>query len=318
MSEKKIIAVVGATGSQGGGLVSAILEDSGGEFLARALTRDPASEKARALAARGAEVVQADLDDEASLEEAFDGAYGAFCVTNFWEHFSPSREQEQARNLAAAAGAAGLEHVVWSTLDDTREFVPLEDDRMPTLQGEYKVPHFDSKGSSDAFFADAGAPTTYFLTTFYWDNMIHFGMQPQRDEDGTLALNLPMGDKKLAGIAADDIGRAAYGVFKAGDRLVGERVGVAGEHLTGQEMAAALSDALGEPVRYNAVPLDVYRGLGFPGAEDLGNMFQFYQDFEDHFARSRPVAGARALHPELQSFRAWLEANKDRIPVDPA
>jgi len=318
MSEKKIIAVVGATGSQGGGLVSAIMEDSGGGFLARAITRDPASEKARALAARGVEVVPADLDDESSLEEAFDGAYGAYCVTNFWEHFSPAREREQARNLATAASAAGLEHVVWSTLEDTREFVPLEDDRMPTLQGEYKVPHFDSKGSSDAFFAKAGVPTTYFLTTFYWDNMIHFGMQPQRDEEGILALNLPMGDKNLAGIAADDIGRAAYGVFRAGDRLAGERIGVAGEHLTGQAMAAALSDALGEPVRYNAVPLDVYRGLGFPGAKDLGNMFQFYQDFEDHFARSRPVEGARALYPELQSFRAWLEANKDRIPLDPA
>lgn len=318
MPEKKVIAVVGATGAQGGGLARAILEGPESDFAVRALTRNPASDKARALADRGAEVVQADLDDEASLEKAFEGAYGAYCVTNFWEHMSPSREKAQIRNLAAAAKAVGLRHVVWSTLDDTREFVPLDDDRMPTLQDEYKVPHFDSKGSSDVFFDKAGVPTTYLLTTFYWDNLIFFGMHPQRGEDGTLLLNLPMGDRRLAGVAVEDIGRTAYGIFKAGERLVGQRVGVAGEHLTGEEMASALAAALGEPVRYNDVPLDVYRNLGFPGAEDLGNMFQFYQEFEDHFAETRAVERARDLNPRLQSFRSWLEANKDRIPVEPA
>jgi uncharacterized protein YbjT (DUF2867 family) len=207
---------------------------------------------------------------------------------------------------------------VWSTLEDTRRWVPLDDDRMPTLMGSYKVPHFDAKGASDKVFAEAGLQTTNLLTSFYWDNLIYFGMQPQRGEDGILRLNLPMGDKRLAGVAAEDIGRTAYGVFKAGERLIGERVGVAGGHLTGEEMAAALTEAVGEPVRYNDVPLDVYRSLGFPGAEDVGNMFQYYQEFEDHFAETRSVASARALNPRLQGFRSWLEANGDRIPIDPA
>jgi uncharacterized protein YbjT (DUF2867 family) len=108
MAEKKIIAVVGATGAQGGGLVRAILNDSGGDFSARALTRRPTTDKAKALAERGAEVVAADLDDVESLKSAFEGAYGAFCVTSFWEHLSPERELVQARAMAQAAKHAGL------------------------------------------------------------------------------------------------------------------------------------------------------------------------------------------------------------------
>ena len=118
MSDRKIIAVVGATGAQGGGLVRAILDDPEGRFAVRALTRNPDSDKAKSLSAAGAEVVAADLDDEASLVEALDGAYGAFFVTNFWEHFSPEKETGQAANLARAAKKAGLKHVIWSTLED--------------------------------------------------------------------------------------------------------------------------------------------------------------------------------------------------------
>ncbi|HVT98395.1 MAG TPA: NmrA family NAD(P)-binding protein, partial [Acidobacteriaceae bacterium] len=172
MSAKKIIAVVGATGAQGGGLVRAIASDKGGEFVARALTRKTDSEKAVQLKNLGVEVVSADLDDQKSLEQAFSGAYGAFCVTNYWEHFSPEKELAQARNLAQAAKAAGLRHVIWSTLEDTRRWVPLNDDRMPTLMGKYKVPHLDAKGEANQMFIDAGVPTTLLNTSFYWDNFI--------------------------------------------------------------------------------------------------------------------------------------------------
>jgi len=318
MSEKKIIAVVGATGAQGGGVARAILEDGQSSFRVRAITRNPASDNAQALASLGAEVVQADLDDQASLEEAFSGAHGVFGITNFWEHFSVEKEKAQARNIAQAAKVAGVNHVVWSTLEDTRNWVPLEDDRMPTLHGAFKVPHFDGKGESNAFFAEAGVPTTNLLTSFYWENLIYFGMGPQRGEDGRLTFNLPMGDRKLPGIAVEDIGRAAYGIFKQGEEFVGKTVGIAGQHLSGAEMAEALSAAFGEPVQYNAVPFDVYRGLGFDGADDLGNMFQFNHDFEDYFRGARPTDQTRALNPKLGGFSEWLAANKHRIPVDPA
>jgi len=237
-------------------------------------------------------------------------------VTNFWEHFSPQKEFDQARNLAAAAREANLRHVIWSTLEDTRRWVPLDDDRMPTLMEHYKVPHFDAKGEANALFEEAGVPTTCLLTSFYWDNLIYFGSGPTRGEDGTLLFTLPMADKKLPGIAVEDIGRCALGIFKAGERYIGKTVGIAGEHLTGEQMAAALSEALGETVRYNAVSPGVYRALGFPGADDLGNMFQFKRDFEDDFCGARNLDESRALNPSLQTFRQWLAKYAGLIPLD--
>jgi len=316
MSDKKIIAVMGSTGAQGGGLVRAILADPEGGFAVRAVTRKASSEKAQELAKLGAEVVEADVDDVESLKKAFAGAYGAYCVTFFWEHFSPEKETAHIRAMATAAKDAGLEHVVWSTLEDTRKWVPLSDDRMPTLMDKYKVPHFDAKGEGDAIFTELGVPTTFLLTSFYWDNLIHFGMGPKKGPDGVLGITMPMGDGKLPGIAAADIGRAAYGIFKKGPALAGTTVGIAGEHLTGAEMAAALGRALGQEIRYNDVPPDVYRGFGFPGAEDLGNMFQFKRDFQDVFCGARPIDKSRELNPSLQSFDAWLADNKGRIPLE--
>jgi uncharacterized protein YbjT (DUF2867 family) len=316
MTTKKTIAVVGATGAQGGGLARAILNDPNGLFQVRALTRNPRSDKATELTRRGAEVVEANLDDLASLKRAFRGAYGAYCVTNFWEHFSPERELAQAANMAEAAKDAGLEHVIWSTLEDTRQWVPLSDDRMPTLMGKYKVPHFDAKGEANKIFSDLGVPTTFLQSSFYWDNLIHFGMGPKRGPDGVLAITMPMGDRKLPGIAAEDIGKCAYGIFKHGREYIGKTVGIAGGHLTGEEMAAALTEALGNTVRYNNVPPEVYRGFGFPGADDLGNMFQFKRDFNEYFCSVRDPKKTKELNPALQTFQEWLTKNKERIPLE--
>jgi uncharacterized protein YbjT (DUF2867 family) len=316
MADKKIITVLGATGQQGGGLVQAIQSDPSGGFRARAITRDVNSDKAKDLAKLGAEVVAADVDNPESLKNAFAGAYGAYCVTFYWAHFSPEREIAEIAAMADAAKQTGLQHVIWSTLEDTRKWIPLTDDRMPTLMEKYKVPHFDGKGSSDHFFTDAGVPTTFLLTSFYWDNFISFGMGPKRGPDGKLALTLPMGDRKLPGIAAEDIGRCAYGIFKKGKEYIGKTVGIAGEHLTGAQMAAEFSKALGQEVHYNAVPPEVYRSFGFPGADDLGNMFQFKHDFEDYFCGARNLAVSRSLNPTLQTFETWLAANKNHIPVE--
>ena len=311
---KKIIAVMGATGAQGGGLVRAILADKSGEFAVRAITRKPGGDKAQALAKLGVEVVAGDLDDVTSLTKAFAGAYGVYCVTNFWEHFSGEKETAQGHALAQAAKNAGVKHAIWSTFEDTRKSFPLSDSRMPTLKGKYKVPHFDAKAEANHFFTDLGVPTTFLLTSFYWDNLIGFGMGPKKGADGKLAFVLPMGSKKLPGMAVEDIGKCAFGIFKRPD-LIGKTVGVAGEHLTGSEMAAALSHALGQPVVYNAVPPDVYRGFGFPGADDLGNMFQFKAETETAYCGARDLAFCRSLNPELQTFAQWLSRNKSRIPL---
>jgi uncharacterized protein YbjT (DUF2867 family) len=313
--QQQILAVVGATGAQGGGLARAILADRTGTFKARALTRHPDGDKGKALAAAGAEVVAADLDDQASLERAFAGAAGAFCLTNFWEHFSPEKELAQAANLAGAAKAAGVQHVIWSTLEDTRRWVPLEDDRMPTLMGKYKVPHFDAKGEADELFRRSGVPTTWLLTSFYWDNFVHFGAGPQRGADGKLALVFPMDDKKLPAIAVEDIGKAAYAIFKRGKEFIGKTVGISGEQLTGAQLAAGLSRALGQEIGYTSVPPEVYRSFGFPGADDLGNMFQFKRDFNDYFCGARDLAFSRALVPEMQTYEQWLSRYARQIPI---
>jgi uncharacterized protein YbjT (DUF2867 family) len=316
MATKTIIAVVGATGAQGGGLVRAILADKSGGFTARALTRNVGSDKANALTAAGAEVTQADIDDVASVKRAFAGASVAYCVTNFWEHFSPERELAQARNMAQAAKDTGVEHTIWSTLEDTRRWVPITDDRMPTLGGKYKVPHFDGKGEADQIYRDLGVPTTFLLTAFYWENLIYFGAGPKRGPDGKLALSLPMDNAKLPGIAVEDIGKCAFAIIRRGGEFLNRTVGIAGEHLTGTEMAAALTRALGQEVRYNAVTPAVYRSFGFPGADDLGNMFQFKRDFNEYFCGARNLAFTRSLNPDLQTFDRWLARNKQLIPLD--
>ena len=118
--------------------------------------------------------------------------------------------------MAGAARHTGLQHVIWSTLEDTRKHVPLSDNRMPTLMGKYKVPHFDAKGEADRVFTESKVPTTFLVTSFYWENLIYFGMAPKRGPDGKLAFTLPMGNKKLASVAAEDIGKTAYSVFKQG------------------------------------------------------------------------------------------------------
>ena len=314
MLQKKIIVVFGATGAQGGGVAHAILNDKKSEFTVRAITRDTNSVKAKELANMGAEVVAADIDNKQSLKQALEGAYGAYFVTFFFTHFSPEKEYGEAKNLAEAAKDAGLKHVIWSTLEDTRKWVPLDDDRMPTLLGKYKVPHFDAKGEADKIFIDLGVPTTFLRASFYWDNLIS-GNGPKKGPDGMLYITFPLDDKKMAGIAAEDIGKCAYGIFKRGEELLGKTIGVAGEHLTGQKMAEALSKALGQEVRYNNVTPETFRGFGFPGADDLGNMFQFYRDFAEVCNSVRDVKFSKELNPELKSFELWLSKNAQRIPL---
>lgn len=217
--------------------------------------------------------------------------------------------------MAQAAKHAGVKHAVWSTFEDTRKYIPLSDNRMPTLMGKYKVAHFDGKSEADHFFTELGVPTTFLLTSFYWDNLIYFGSGPAKGPDGKFYLTYPMGDKKLPGIYSEDIGKCVYGIFKKGGEYIGKTVGVAGEHLTGYQMANILTKVLGIEINYNDVPADTYRAFGFPGAEDMGNMFQFKRDFEEIYCSHRDLKLSRELNPELQTFETWATKNKNLIPL---
>jgi uncharacterized protein YbjT (DUF2867 family) len=307
MPSPRIIAVVGATGAQGGSVARALLRDEGGAFSLRALTRKPDSGAAQELARLGAEVVFADADNLSSLKQAFSGAYGAYCVTNFWEHGSPDREYAQAASMAEAARCAGVQHVIWSTLEDTRRVIPLSDNRMPTLMGKFKVPHYDGKGEADEAFRRLQVPTTFFLTSFYWENFIRFpGMGLRKNQHGDLVLAMPLGDKKMPSISVEDIGLCALGVFKQVCSTMGQTIGVAAAHLTGTEMAAAFTKAFGREVRYTDVAPEVYRTWDFPSAPELSNMLQFKRDFNELFCSVRDVERSRQLNPSLQTFDGWL------------
>ena len=312
-TETKIIAVVGGAGATGGGLARAILADPVGGYACRVITRTPDSTAARALVDQGATVVRADLDDADSLVAAFEGAYGAFCLTSFFEHFDAEREITQAANLARAAAAAGVRHAIWSTAEDTRRRYPLADDRMPTLLGRFKVPQWDAKSEGDVHFDEAGVPTTYLLTPFHWEAWV-FGLgAPQPGPDGVLTATMPLGEALLPGIAAEDIGRCAYAVFRGGEEFLGKTIGIAGEHITGERLAAGLARVYDEPVRYQSLPLEVFRSLPVPGIEVAANMFQYVAECNDDYCRLRDVRLARRLNPSLLGFDAWV--SRTRAPA---
>jgi uncharacterized protein YbjT (DUF2867 family) len=306
-----VITIIGATGAQGGGLAHAVLSDPARRFRVRAVTRRPDSPAAVALATAGAEMAVADLDDADSVRRAMEGAYGAYCVTNYWEHCSPEKERAQALAMAEGARAAGVNHVIWSTLEDTRElFAPGT--RMPALKGRYNVPHFDAKGEANRAFFARGVPTTLLAASFYWDNLIGFGML-QRGADRRLGLVLPTGSARLPGIAAADIGACAFGIFCRGEEMIGKSVSIAGEHLTGAQMAEQLALALGEAVDHVDMAPARYAALDFPGADDLANMFRFKAEFEQRYCGAREPARARELHPGLLTFAGWLARHASRL-----
>ena len=261
MSRCPVIAVVGATGAQGGELVRAILADPARSFAVRAVTRRPDGSAAHTLAALGAQVVEADVDDAASLERALQGAYGVF------------GDLEQANHIARAARRAAVRHVIWSTRVGTHE--------------------------ADVLLRDL--PTTLLRTSVFWDDLIPLGMGLRRATDGGLDFVLPMGNRRLPGIAAADVGRCALGIFQRCGQFIGHTLGIAGECLDGAQMAAALSGAIGEPVRYVPTSFADYARLGLPGSGDPA-----YKD--THCAESA-VDLTRELHPGLLNFEQWLADN---------
>jgi uncharacterized protein YbjT (DUF2867 family) len=309
--EKKIIAVLGATGSQGGGMARAIF--AGDQFACRAITRDITKPAAKALAAAGSEVAAADLDDVESLKAAFAGAHGVFAVTNFWEHMSPARELQQAANIAEAAKAAGISHVVWSTLEGTRD-LPLDGDaQMPRLSEDgSRVPHFDAKNDANAHFT--GLPVTFLITSYFWDNMINFGLGPKRQADGRYVWTMAdWADAPIAGHATEDIGRAALGIFAAGKRFIGQTVGIQSAAPTLQEMADAIANEFDIEVEVQTVDFATYRGFGFPGSDDLGNNFEYFRIFNDRFMSIRSESLMRELNCQVEGFAEFLKRRHDDI-----
>lgn len=296
------IAVGGATGNQGGAVVAALLATK--KYKIRALTRSPDSDKAKALAEQGVEVVKADMDDADTLSAAFGGCFGAFLVTNFWAHMDAEREIKQGKNLADACLQTGVKHVVWSTLlPDTRD---LSDEII--MIGDYKVPHFDAKAIVSKYFDEIKLHVTHLTTTFYYENLLSV-MKPKMGEDGVKTLTIPVGDAQWALVAVADIGKAAAHCFI--NDITGEFC-VASDKMTAAEVAKALEDATGEKTIAYTPPYEEYRSYGFPGCNDLANMFEWYRVHSDAWCGKFSLDELKET-VGVTDFKTWCEANKDAL-----
>lgn len=286
---RPVALVVGATGSQGGSVVRALL--ARGDYAVRALTRRPLSEEAGALRDRGVEVVRGDIDDRASMRAALGGVRVAFGVTSYWEHLE--RECELGLRLVDALADSGVRHVVLSTRPSARR----------ASNGEFAIASFDGKARMEDAAEAIGLPATFLHPAFFYENFLSLFV-PQRQADGSFVFGFPQGDSPLAGCTVEDLGEVVADCFARGRAVVGERFPVIGDVATPAEYAAVMSEVADEVVRYRHVPWEVFLTMGFPGAHDLANTFDFYRTQESRFRAGQVTT--KALFPQVRTFARWL------------
>lgn len=296
MVQPDCILVIGATGAQGGSVARHLLAD--GSFTVRAMTRNPDSSAAQALREAGAEIVRGDLADPASIRQALVGCNGVFGVTNFWEHFAA--EEQHGRNLIDAIAEAKVSCFVFSTLPNVHK----------VTGGKLEVPHFDIKGRLEEYARSRNLSAVYLHVAFYYENFIHF-FPPQKQDDGSYTFGFPQGDTPLAGVSVEDVGGIARLVFKNPAAYRNQIVGVVGDDLPPAEYARMLSEQTGKTVHYQHVPRETFAALGFPGAEDLANMFEYNRTYIP--SRKNDLERCRELYPDMQSFEAWARTHRDAL-----
>ncbi|KAM5152036.1 nmrA-like family domain-containing protein 1 [Mantella aurantiaca] len=290
---KKVVTVFGATGAQGGSVAKTLLDN--GTFAVRAVTRDATKPAALKLKEAGAEVVAADLNDEKSVEAALQGAYGAFVVTNFWEHFSKDKEVAQGKLIADLSKRLGLTLVVFSGLENVKRLT----------NGKLEVLHFDGKGEVEEYFREIGSPMTSVRLPCYFENLLTF-FRPKKDQDGDgYALALPCGDVPLDGMSVKDLGVIVFNILQSPSKYVGKDIGLSTEKLTPEQYATIMTRVLGKNIRDAKILPEAYAKMGFPGAQELANMFEFYMMRPD-----RDVQITLQLNPKAKKFQCWLQENK--------
>mmetsp|Transcript_8326 Transcript_8326/g.12823 ORF Transcript_8326/g.12823 Transcript_8326/m.12823 type:complete len:350 (+) Transcript_8326:152-1201(+) len=325
----KVIAIMGATGKQGGATVrafNALKESGNSEYKLRAITRDPSSKKAKAIESLVDEVVKADAKDRDSMVKAFRGCYGVFVVSNFWEDMNVHSEMEALRCCKEALKQNGyINHIVLSSFEDSRVAInsAANKDTWKPLEGQEKtgmyVDHIDGKGEVQTEFEKEGLYVTSLYTSFYYENFIDFGMGPSRQSDrDPYAITFPIDDVKLPMVAVSDIGKAVCAIFQEGSSLIGKTVGIMSENLSGQEIADTFTKVCGEEVVFNNVPWHVYASFGFPGADGLANMFRYEVEHIEAFTKPRVVSNnIKKLMGGLTSFESWVIENKGAFQLEP-
>ena len=297
----KLITVFGATGSQGGAVVRALLAATG--YKVRAVTRNPDSESAKALKAAGTEVVKGNLDDAVSVQNAVSGAYGVYLVTNYFELFfqlqdsdaASEKEIAQGKTVADACKTAGVKHLVFSGMELVKD-----------ITGK-SCPHFDSKGTIEKYLDEIGVPNTSVRYPFYYENLINPAFKPQ-EKDGVYELTYPM-KGPMDGISVEDGGPVVAAVFGNPQEYIGKKLGISGERKTLPEYLAIMSELSGKTFKYNEVDVDEYAKLPIPLAADFAAMFDFYIRGNP----GRDIALTKKLNPNALTFQEWATKNKAKI-----
>lgn len=299
MATRKLITVFGATGMQGGAVVDALLPAG---YDVRGVTRKPDDAKAKALRARGVQVVAADMvtDSVEKLAETMKGAYGAFLLTNFWDPASMMKEEPLGKKLVDAAKAAGVKHVFWSTLANVE-----------AISGNKGVPHFTDKAKVEEYIRSLQAKSpkafqyaTYSAPAFYYQNFKAFF--PPKKEGDTLVFSLP----ETSNLIAFDVNQTGPGVVTAlnhPEKWDGVRIDYYGDKLTPQQYIDALGKFTGQKVKLNSIPRDVFGKLGFPGAEEFAHTFQWFNDFTYYGPQGNPKTGIDATPGGLLTWSQYLQ-----------
>jgi uncharacterized protein YbjT (DUF2867 family) len=296
MKDKKVILVTGATGAQGGSVARSLLGK--GKYSVRCMTRNIHSDKAQALRESGAELVHGDMDNIESLKNAMKGCYGVFGVTSFWEHFE--KEFQQGKNLIDAVAETNIKHFVFSTLPHAKK---LSD-------GKLEVPHLDQKGKLEEYTRGLDIEATFIHVAFYYENFLYF-FPPKKNGNGSYAFGFPQGDTLLAGISVEDLGGIVASVFDSPEEFKGRVVGAVGDDLRPDEYAEVMTRVLGKTVEYNHIDREVFASFGFPGADDLANMFEFNRYYIPNRENDREES--KSLNPGIKTFEVWLLENKEQF-----
>ncbi|EJD00672.1 NmrA-domain-containing protein [Fomitiporia mediterranea MF3/22] len=295
-TDKPLIAVVGATGAQGGSVVQYLLNDPDHTFRVRALTRNVDSPKAKALAESAVEVVKADLNDVNSLKKAFEGVYGVFGVTNFWEVFSGEKETQHGKALVDAAVAAGVKHFVWSTLDHT---------------SDPSVPHWDSKAAVDDYLKQTNLPRTSLYTAFYYENLLTFpNLNIEKDDAGKLVADWPVfwTDGPIGGYSAAETGAYVLEALKKPKEWIGKDLRVVSDVFTPRQFITAVSEVTGQEIAIREYDREKFNESRAYSEELWANMEYFYKHNGNP---NRDADLTLRINPSRKDHRAFVQANKE-------